>query len=600
MDSVKGVLVRDDILDAKSDIKFGIYRGPASFNPFQQSADTASSSNLTFTYNVPSQDLFVSKAVRLAHTLPIVITSRAVTAADIGKPLFQYGLDSSVCPWGIFGAVSTATLKLNNVSVATDVQNTLQVLNKMYDYRQLAAYNNIAPMMPDTLFFNYADAVGSNYNPNGGINNCTDPDLMPRGAFPISSVSFTSAGGTNRAGQGIPIVQAGDIVAGVGAVFTVSLTVECVVPVPCSPLIWDGELSVSKGGMYGLNVFNLQLQLNSGAKLFRTASDMVASCALGAIQRTQCFLHFDVVSPHADMAFSSVNIHPYMNVDVKIDPVGSAVPAATTNPDGTIKPADASISTSSSITLNNLFDKVAFFVRPTYGNQTCKSADNSLVIDNFSLSLGNYSGLLSQAKRSQLYTYARKAGLNQVWADWQGSNNRWNSSTNTISPVASNGNIVVLDLGSVIALQDPSLAPGCVLNTSFQLFNVQVKNYSADAFATGQLELVMLFFSSGAIRIDRGVASSYLGLITREMVLDVVEEANKSGQYYYGADVKRMIGGGLLNMLKTVASNFALPLIEKHVLPALIDVAKKKLGSGMSAGGTSAGARKKLADHYAQ
>jgi hypothetical protein len=458
----------------------------------------------------------------------------------------------------------------------------------MYDTRALSAHNSTAPYMPDALFFEYGDAQGSLYNPLSGINGAGDPDMMPRGAFPY--VSLTSRVGAGAAALGVPVATgaAGDVT------FVSELVILCTSPIPVSPLIWDGDLSQNRNGMYGLNTISLQLQFNAGAKLFRTSSPFVTSCALGNMQAADLSLLFDVVQPHADSVYSSVNIHNYMDNSVKVDNVSVAVPAATGAGvgDGTITPNKQSISASTSITLNNLFDKVAFFVRPSIASQTCKSADNSLVISGFSISLGNYSGLLSQADKSQLFHYAREAGSNQVWSDWQGSANRFNNSTNTPAMIPTNGNIIVLDLGKHIALADPSLAPGSILNSSFQLFNVAIENYSQTAFAAGSLELVMIFFSSGALRIDRGVASTYLGLLSKEMVLNAVSDANQ-GNVQYASDVKRMVGGGLLSTMKTIGK-FALPLVEKYALPAAMNYAKSKLGGA----GPSGGAKNKLSKHF--
>lgn len=101
-------------------------------------------------------------------------------------------------------------------------------------------------------------------------------------------------------------------------------------------------------------------------------------------------------------------------------------------------------------------------------------------------------------------------------------------------------------------------------------------------------------------------ASSYTGILTRQDVLDV-----SSQEAYSGSEVKRMIGGGMLDTLKSAVGKIA------PKLPALAGIAKHGLslvnnpyaqgasnllgnlgagrsGGGGSGGGTSGGRRHKL------
>lgn len=100
---------------------------------------------------------------------------------------------------------------------------------------------------------------------------------------------------------------------------------------------------------------------------------------------------------------------------------------------------------------------------------------------------------------------------------------------------------------------------------------------------------------------ERGTSSTYTGILTRADVLEASEQ-----EPYTHNDVKRMVGGGFLDMLKSGVSKLA-PLA-KAVAPLAAPIAKNMLnksshpvaalaskglgalGYGMSGGGGSGGA----------
>jgi hypothetical protein len=89
-----------------------------------------------------------------------------------------------------------------------------------------------------------------------------------------------------------------------------------------------------------------------------------------------------------------------------------------------------------------------------------------------------------------------------------------------------------------------------------------VKNQTAQNLS--DLEIVMITMNSGVFVCERGTSSTYTGILTKSDVLEA-----SSQEAYTRSDVSRMVGGGFLDTLKSVAGK---------VLPKLAPVAKAILG----------------------
>jgi hypothetical protein len=124
------------------------------------------------------------------------------------------------------------------------------------------------------------------------------------------------------------------------------------------------------------------------------------------------------------------------------------------------------------------------------------------------------------------------------------------------------GSILVLDFAKDIQLAE-YYAPGSLgafnLQTKLEIYN---QSFREDLKA-GNYELCVITKNSGILVNERGATSVYLGLLTKQDVLTTSEQ-----EPYKRADVKRLIGGGWFDDLKT---NFF------KILPRLPSVAKSVL-----------------------
>jgi hypothetical protein len=106
--------------------------------------------------------------------------------------------------------------------------------------------------------------------------------------------------------------------------------------------------------------------------------------------------------------------------------------------------------------------------------------------------------------------------------------------------------------------------------------------------------------NSGIFVNERGTSSTYTGILTKADVLEAAAQ-----EPVYQSSVKRLVGGGFLDSLKTVAAK-VMPHVMKHAAKMDNPVGKvaQAMGYGMSGGGPSGGAmgcgssggRMKLAD----
>jgi hypothetical protein len=131
-----------------------------------------------------------------------------------------------------------------------------------------------------------------------------------------------------------------------------------------------------------------------------------------------------------------------------------------------------------------------------------------------------------------------------------------------VSTVAGCGSILYLEFGKDIPLQE-FYAPGSLGSFNLQI-SLEVYNQSfREAFSSGNYELCIITKNSGILVNERGTTSVYLGLLTKQDVLSTSEQ-----EPYKKSDVKRLIGGGWFDNLKSAFMNILprLPSVAKSVL----------------------------------
>jgi len=105
---------------------------------------------------------------------------------------------------------------------------------------------------------------------------------------------------------------------------------------------------------------------------------------------------------------------------------------------------------------------------------------------------------------------------------------------------------------------------------------------------------VLITQNSGVFCCERGTSSTFTGILTKQDVLDASEQ-----EAYYHASVKRLVGGGFLDSLKSVAGNI-LPIVPKLGKELLNNMDNKYAKAGAQVlgalGAGRSGGKSRLAD----
>ena len=169
-----------------------------------------------------------------------------------------------------------------------------------------------------------------------------------------------------------------------------------------------------------------------------------------------------------------------------------------------------------------------------------------------------------------------KNGVNLTWQEFSGRANG-TMTAGAITHVPTTGSVLCLAFGTDIQLSEDYLAQGSL--GSYQLsIKVDVQNQHVEA-GSGNAnnyipELMIITQTSGVMVLEKGTCSTYLGLLTKSDVLEASTQQPKSI-----SAVKRLVGGGFFDNLKSVAGKAIASPIAQMALPMASNLAKEKLAT---------------------
>jgi len=135
---------------------------------------TQTSSSLAFTCNVPSQTVFLDRAVELVATVNYrfdvkINLTASPQPANITQPIFVFGRDGALQALPIHSLISTLTVILNDSSVTIDLSTTMRELLRLTDYASNRRIRT-APTMLDRYYDNSTPSTfGAVNDPNSGF-----------------------------------------------------------------------------------------------------------------------------------------------------------------------------------------------------------------------------------------------------------------------------------------------------------------------------------------------------------------------------------------------------------------------------------------------
>jgi len=551
--------------DIASEITLPVINGSSSnnFQTFNSQAATGTT-QMQFNIQIPSLQTAVSRhfLVQSEITLKLTFTAGPWTENQV---LFDYGNKNSLQAFPLNSLFNTLQSNINNATVSVNTRDVLAGLLKMYNYRELAQYNSLAPSLPDSFYLNYADGIGSNNNvmsnySNGGF----DKKFQPRGVFPAALYALD---GTALNTLQVTAAENGDAPAPVLLKFTTTEPLLFLSP-------YISAHSNNQAAFLGLNNLTITANMGDGSRVMSNGSyaakqnenaltPTVASVDYVSYTGCKLLLNFLTIPP---VMFSKiepknvVNYNQYTSFNyssgLSIEPYASSTVAF------------------NNIQLNQIPSRMLIFARKS--QLSTYDSNSFMVVKSASINFCNKSGLLSSASQSQLYDMSVRNGLQMNYYEYSGAGVSNNSAGVPIS-MPTIGSILAIDPAVDLSIDSQySNSSGGQFNLQFDL---QLYNQSAAAI-TPTLYLVVV--NSGIFATENGASSFTTGLLNQEMVLETKTQEAITDTHSYD---KKMVGGSIENIGS----------IHKHLKQAFSKASEKeklidKEGGGMSAGGMSGGA----------
>ena len=565
--------------------RYAVEKGALSLTNAPFNAIAATSSQMTFNVYVPSENVFVDRALRWSATglFSMVVTSPAagVTAGD---PIVVPGLDFAVSSFPLNYLCQTMTATINDTTAVINSQDVLLEVLRLTDYKK-NLLQRTCPTMLDKYQSNYL-ASGSVNNPLSGYSDAVNDDVVPNGAF--LGFSFTSAAGGSLNGQssgvGVPAytgaafgVQNGIptwlTTAASAQTVTLYFSVTSTEKLVLSPFVFADDQECDTG-LFGIN--NIQLVMNfkstgpSGSlRVLKTLGNQGTNNAISQVVFNTggsggCWsspvLNVQFLTPSLDVPLPPKSVVPYMEFPRYITQSQNGQIAAYGSPGGSTGQLQ-----SQTITLPQIPDLLIIYVKasqvsggspgvadptdPSYcdGYLPIASQMNSSIKNPLSINFDNFSGLLSSHTTEELYQMSVANGLEMEWNQWSGmARSPAGIPATTVGPLVgtypsyssgswrpTSGGFLVLKPSKDITLQSGQ-APSLVGNFTLQ-FNLQVVN--TYPFAV-QPTLYVITANSGFFESIRGSSRIIKGVLSEQ---DIISAPVASAQTHEG--LKRLVGG---------------------------------------------------------
>lgn len=581
--------------------KYAVEKGALSLTNAPFNAIAATASQHTYNIYVPSENVYVDRAVEWSSSVAMQMTVALVVPPQAAEPIVSFGRDCALRSFPLNSLCSTMTATINDTTTVINTQDVLNEVLRLADYKK----NRLQRTCPTMLdkYASYDDAFGAVNNPLAGYEYAADSAEVPNGAFP--GVIFTT-----QAGQPLAVAASP---AFAGANY------DAVDGCPVAPLAWDPaanyatsprlvqsgahiwlpvapvvgtapaapawtDLGVATGpfqiywqwrsteklvlspfvfadchewdtGLFGINniqlVMNLQQSparvLRSTVRGGRTISAVSYNSNVSPSPFAGSVVNVQFLTPSLDVPLPPKSVVPYMEF-----------PRYITSYSQSIAPGATVQVQSQTITLPQIPDLFIIYAKPAQPlGQT--DADYYLplataldsVRNPLSVNFDNFSGLLSSQTTEQLYGMSVKNGLEMDWAEWIGLAHPSTLSTGSAGPLKAGriplvGGPLVLKPSQDITLQTGQ-APSLVGNFTFQ-FNITLKN-TTDATLANGLQLYVITANSGFFESIRGSSRIIKGVLSEQDIISA-----PLAPYGTRDMLQRYVGGASFGSLASILS----------------------------------------------
>ena len=607
--------------------KYGVQKGGLSVSNAPFKAISASSSQLSFNINVPSQNVFVTRemlwtaGLGLQMTVTVAGSGYVVALKDATTPqVLSFGKNVAFSPFPLHSCVSTMTATINDTTCTLNTSDVLSELLRLVNQKK----NRLQRTTPTMLdkYAVYDQTAGAINNPINNYNVAADYDNMPNGAFwdvvftqpdgqvltgdsPAGTGYVDPLGGFVRWFQGVPVLgstQANPDAGALKTTYSIYVRIRCTEKLILSPFIFSEECA-DEVGLFGVNNMQIVANLKQPSKLLRLISNYPLPTDAGATRAisgltyisnapwTDPTLDVMFITPSLDIPLPPKSVVPYMEYPRYLTVFNQPLPAG-----------EVQTYSSNSIVLPMIPDMLIIYAKP---NTLGGTAYDSPVLGDFYLpprkitvNWNNYSGLLSSHTREQLYNISVDNGLEMDWNSFNGRAYGSPIGSTQSGPISAVGGFYILRFGKDIPLQ-ASEAPGVVGNYTLQ-YNIDLSNpFGANAAG---ITLYTIAVNSGYFESQSGSSRIVKGVLTES---DVINASSPDADALTRAQLQRMVGGSFWNKLSSALTKakdvVMMPQVRKLLkegarssgVPMLKTAADfaEKVGFGATGGASTGGAQ---------
>ena len=539
--------VLDDRLAVSDSINFGVAVGAQSINQQTFASQTASPSQVSINALIPSLQTVIDRHLVVRSTIQLTITG---TLAAAGNFLLNYPTNFALSPFPFSQLVNTMSCQINNTTVNSNYADNLATMLRQMTPDGLAKYSDTCPTQLDTY---QQFATTGTLSPFQNILNANDTKVLPRGAWILDSIVGNTA------------AALGDLNRSVVITFT---TTE---PIFCSPFLFGDVMDEHNSGLSGVSSLNFNFNLGNVGRMFGWKPANANDALTGAsVAFTKCELLATFLSPKPSQLIPLTCSLPYYELNTYRSAFNTGEAAG----------SDIIVQ-SSIISPNCIPDKVYIQVRPQDEATTQGRAlrpNYRFPISNVSITWNTQSGMMASATIQDLYEMSKRAGLKQTYLEFIGvAGGSGTGDSGASAAVRLSGGIICLNFNEMLPIMEQYYSSSSLGQWTF---SVAVKIRNTLTTAIPPYELLTTFFQSGVFQSTSGSSSQYVGVLSKDEVLRVAQEAPTVQSQHY-----RMIGGAIPSWLSSAIKSSSGKLLDfgkDMLLPAAAKVAKEELRKGDS------------------
>ena len=403
--------------------RYAVEKGALSVTNAPFNAISANASSMTFNIYVPSENVFVDRAIRWTGQANFQMTvtqlgittgastgaSNAATAGYVGAsglftnpPYVSPGQDFSLSPFPLNYLCQTMTATINDTTSVINTQDVLLEVMRLTDYKR-NLLQRTCPTKMDKYAANY---VGSPYalgnaaqvqnNPISGYGDALNVDEVPNGAHP--GFFWTDASGnrliaganngnygwgtSNWCYNGCPVVSVGNVASN-----TLYFQITSTELLTLSPFVFANDCE-DDTGLFGINNIQLVMNFKNGLPLTRILKTL-GTAQFGAVATPSNYykinsssiqfnqtnpwsaavMNVQFLTPSLDVPLPAKSVVPYMEFPRYIT-AGAAQSSSLSQTGNTISALGIGQIQSQTITLPQIPDLLIIYCKPQGTNGT--------------------------------------------------------------------------------------------------------------------------------------------------------------------------------------------------------------------------------------